>query len=82
MGRERSHAAGRLEMRSASPPGNADRRPGEGRRIGELTGQVLVDSTRARRQDALRRALKDARRRRDADSIALLVRWLSDEAAA
>ena len=33
------------------------------------------------RQTSLRRALKDARRRKDASSVALLVAWLSDEAA-
>jgi hypothetical protein len=33
----------------------------------------------ADRSASLRRALKDARRRNDAPSVALLVRWLSEE---
>lgn len=37
--------------------------------------------TRQHRRDALRRALKDARRRRDAESVRLLVRWLHEETA-
>ena len=38
--------------------------------------------TRQHRRDVLRRALVGARRRNDVPSIRLLVRWLSDEAAA
>lgn len=37
---------------------------------------------RERRIADLRRALKDARRRNDKASVALIVQWLSDEQAA
>ena len=38
--------------------------------------------TRQHRRDALRRALVAARRRKDVESVRLLVRWLHEELAA
>ena len=62
---------------SADAEGAASQRPPSDILLNLNTPQ----GTRLYRLDVLRRALRDARRRNDIEFVALLVAWLSDEAA-
>ena len=67
-----------------SPPRNERSRPATNGTASSLVnpGQELgSNGTRNDTVSALRHALREARRRRDVDTVRILVRWLSEAAA-